>query len=154
MMNFSPAPHRFTLMLISVACLTTVGLGQDPKPQQRDLNPEEKEIARLTEQKESLEEMVRQEPDGKKRHRMTEAIQKSDELIELIQQTQRVRNNKKKQELIQTAEETRTELDGLMSEISEAGRKKLPPPPMPTPTPVPEVYETENGFKIRLRMPE
>ena len=127
--------------------------GPPGKPVSPD--PFEMEIARLNDLKIQLSVLAKEEPDGKKRNRIEEMVLLSNEVINWMQMERNETHPQKKKEYARLLEETRTRLDENVEALrKEKEAENNPPPPPPTPTPGPDTYTTENGFKVRLRMPD
>lgn len=114
----------------------------------------DQEIIRLSKQRAGFQEKAKQEPDAKKRSRIEEAILKTTEVIANLNQERKARTPQVKKEVNTAGQELRLALQDVLNEIEEADKQPDSESPQPTPTPSPETYETEQGFKIRLRFPE
>ena len=114
----------------------------------------DQEILRLSEQKAAFQEKVKLEPDAKKRSRLSGVVNKTDSIMQNLKEERATGDLQKKTELNKAGEEIRKALTLQMSRIKEAEKPPTPAAPTPTPTPSPETYETEQGFRVRLRFPE
>jgi hypothetical protein len=144
--------------MIFLTGMTLTGRAQIPeKPDVPGgiLDPFEQEILRLNEQTSALEAKMNEERDGKQKHRMAQAILLTQDVINWMKKERIETRPKRKAKMNRLLEENREALEILLQEISEVNKQHTTPrPAAPTPTPLPEIFETENGFKIRLRMPD
>jgi len=146
-----------TLLILSLFLLTAVGSygeeTEDPETIDRTEEFFQREIIELTERKAELSEMAAKEPDAKKRFQIEEAVKKSEEALSWRIKERDEASALQKKEYAQLGDDARNQLNALYEEITTPEMTE-PLQPAVAPTPLPETYETESGFKVRLRFTE